>query len=216
MPKATKKEVKKTSKKTSENIFQFLARVQQELKVPKKHFNKFGDFHYRSCEDILEAIKPLLGEYAIVFQDDIEIIVERYYIKSTATLINGDQTVSTSAYAREPLNKTKMDEAQVTGASSSYARKYTLNALFAIDDAQDADTQKPEVKKAKKVISDQDMKAIADLLGDITNAKNQEQLEEVGEQIKQQAEDKKVSANQLTILRKTYDSKMKKLDLGKK
>ena len=118
-----------------------LIAIQNELKAPKNQRNNFGKYNYRSCEDILEAVKPLAnakGCYVLI-NDQIELIGDRYYVKATATITNGDQNVSVSAYARESLTKKGMDESQITGATSSYARKYALNGLFAIDDTKDAD-----------------------------------------------------------------------------
>lgn len=118
-----------------------LNKIQCELKAPKTQNNNFGGYTYRSCEDILEALKPLLEKYeaTLTISDEMVLIGERYYIKATATLSDKNGSVSVSAYAREPLNKKGMDEAQITGATSSYARKYALNGLFAIDDEKDAD-----------------------------------------------------------------------------
>lgn len=116
--------------------------VQSELKAPKGQYNSFGKYNYRSCEDILEGVKPLLNKYGLYLKisDAVEMIGDRYYIKATATLSDADNCISTSAYARESLDKKGMDSSQVTGATSSYARKYALNGLFAIDDAKDADS----------------------------------------------------------------------------
>lgn len=112
-----------------------LAYIQSELKAPKNQFNKFANFYYRSCEDILEGIKPLLGGLTLTMHDEVVMIGDRYYVKATSTISDGEAAISASAYARESETKTGMDVAQVTGASSSYARKYSLNGLFAIDDA---------------------------------------------------------------------------------
>lgn len=124
-------------------IYQKLQNIQSRLKVEKKNYNSFGGYSYRSCEDILEAVKPLLVEnnLALVMTDEVEAVGERYYIKATATLYDteGGTNIAATAYAREALEKKKMDDAQVTGSSSSYARKYALNGLFAIDDAKDSD-----------------------------------------------------------------------------
>ena len=124
-------------------IFQKLQNIQSRLKVEKKNYNSFGGYSYRSCEDILEAVKPLLVEnnLALVMTDEVEAVGERYYIKATATLYDteGGTNIAATAYAREAKEKKKMDDAQVTGSSSSYARKYALNGLFAIDDAKDSD-----------------------------------------------------------------------------
>lgn len=125
-------------------VYKKLLEIQTRLKAPKGQENTFGHYNYRSCEDILEAVKPLLKEQscALVICDGIEHIGERYYICAEASLIDtetGDK-VSNKAYAREEETKEGMDGSQITGTSSSYARKYALNGLFAIDDAKDADT----------------------------------------------------------------------------
>ena len=118
-----------------------LIAVQSQLKVPKNQYNDYGDFKYRSCEDILEAVKPLLqkeGLY-VTIADDIVVIGERFYVKATATLSDGENSISNQAFAREDAAKKGMDGSQVTGTASSYARKYALNGLLAIDDTKDAD-----------------------------------------------------------------------------
>lgn len=120
-----------------------LIMIQQELKAPKGQYNSFGKYKYRSCEDILEAVKPLLYEQSCILtlNDDIVFIEGRYYIKATATLTNMDgKSFSVSALAREQESKSGMDASQLTGSTSSYARKYALNGLFCIDDTKDADT----------------------------------------------------------------------------
>ena len=121
-----------------------LANIQQELKAPKGQFNSFGGYHYRSCEDILEAVKPLLKQNKVLLtlNDDILCRENRYYIKATATIydLESDNSFTNSAFAREEENKKGMDGSQITGASSSYARKYALNGLFLIDDVKDSDT----------------------------------------------------------------------------
>lgn len=117
--------------------------IQSRLNAPKNQFNKFGGYSYRSCEDILEALKPLLKETGCVLtiSDEICQVADRIYVKATATLTTGaGQTYVTSAYAREPQAKKGMDDSQITGSTSSYARKYALNGLFCIDDNKDADT----------------------------------------------------------------------------
>ena len=120
-----------------------LIMIQQELKAPKTQRNNFGGYNYRSCEDILEAVKPLLAEQSctLTITDEIVMVGERIYLKATATLTNPEgQSVSTTAFAREPEQKKGMDESQISGMASSYARKYALNGLFCIDDTKDADT----------------------------------------------------------------------------
>lgn len=119
-----------------------LAQIQSELKAPKGQRNNFGKYNYRSCEDILEAVKPLLKERGLVIliTDDIVQIGERYYVRATATIYDSEGSfISNSALAREELKRSGMDASQITGATSSYARKYALNGLFAIDDTKDAD-----------------------------------------------------------------------------
>lgn len=111
--------------------------IQQTLKSPKDSRNEFGKYNYRTCSAILEAVKPLLGTATLIVSDELVLIGERYYIKATATYTNKDEgeTFTATAYAREPLDKKGMDEAQITGASSTYARKAALSGLFAIDDS---------------------------------------------------------------------------------
>ncbi|EIX4507425.1 TPA: ERF family protein [Escherichia coli] len=114
--------------------------IQQTLNAPKNQRNNFGGYNYRSAEDILEAVKPLLQNITLTVSDEIVLIGERYYVKATATLSDGEDAIAVTAYAREEENKKGMDASQLTGATSSYARKYALNGLFCIDDAKDADT----------------------------------------------------------------------------
>ena len=116
--------------------------IQSKLKAPKGQFNSFGKYNYRSAEDILEAVKPLLAEHNVVLNmsDRVELIGARYYIVCTAKVIKGEEEIISEGRAREDESKKGMDGAQVTGASSSYARKYALNGLFCIDDTKDADT----------------------------------------------------------------------------
>lgn len=121
-------------------IISILNKIQQELNVPKNQTNTFGGYKYRSCEDILSAVKPLLGDCILAINDGIEMIGDRYYVRAVAKLSNKDGFVETTAYAREPEVKKGMDESQITGTASSYARKYALNGLFAIDDTKDSDT----------------------------------------------------------------------------
>lgn len=128
-----------------------LAEIQQKLKAPKNQRNKFGNYNYRSCEDILEAVKPLLGDSVLLVTDEIVQIGERYYVKATVQFITSDGKKSVSAFARETFDKKGMDAAQITGAASSYARKYALNGLFCIDDTKDPDTNAPpDTKTAAK------------------------------------------------------------------
>ena len=127
-----------------ETIYAKLNAIQSALKAPKSQFNKFGGYKYRKAEDILEAVKPLLKQYGctLTCTDELILVGDRYYIQATATItsVEDGSSVSTTAFAREELTKKGMDESQVTGASSSYARKYALNGLLCIDDTADSDT----------------------------------------------------------------------------
>ena len=122
--------------------------IQSALKVPKDKYNSFGKYNYRTCESIVEAAKPILYEhgFSLLMNDEIIMIGNRFYVKATAKISNGVESYECSAFAREEESKKGMDGAQVTGAASSYARKYALNGLFAIDDTEDADAtdKKPE------------------------------------------------------------------------
>jgi hypothetical protein len=124
-------------------VYKKLAVIQSKLVAPKNQWNKFGNYSYRSCEDILEGLKPFLKEQScvLIIHDEVVLIGERYYIKATVKLIDieDNSEISNTAYAREEESKKGMDGSQVTGAASSYARKYALNGLFAIDDTRDSD-----------------------------------------------------------------------------
>ena len=124
-----------------------LSKIQQELKAPKNQYNSFGKYKYRNCEDILEAVKPLLGDSILTISDEVVNIGDRYYIKATATFKNSEEEIKTTAFAREPLDRKGMDDSQITGATSSYARKYALNGLFCIDDTKDVDGLNNKDKK---------------------------------------------------------------------
>lgn len=125
----------------AKTLQQKLIEIQSELKAPKSQFNKFGGYNYRNCEDILEAVKPLCAKHEIVplLSDEIVMIGDRFYIKATAKVTDGKDEIATTAFARESNDKKGMDESQITGSASSYARKYALNGLFCIDDTKDAD-----------------------------------------------------------------------------
>lgn len=132
-------------------VIELLNKVQTELKAPKAQENKFGGYKYRSCEDILEALKELEAKhnFCTLLSDEITIVADRIYVKATAKFVCDKGEISVNAYAREPLTKKGMDEAQITGATSSYARKYALNGLFAIDDTKDADATNTHVDEPK-------------------------------------------------------------------
>lgn len=133
------------------SFFEKINFIQSELKAPKNQFNSFGNYSYRSCEDILEAVKPLMIKVGLVLtiEDDVILVGDRFYIKATATIGDGENTISNSAMAREADQKRGMDSAQVTGATSSYARKYALNGLFCIDDTKDADSNEHKQQQDK-------------------------------------------------------------------
>jgi len=121
-------------------LIEKLAEIQRTLNAPKSQVNKFGGYNYRSCEDILQAVKPLLGGLVITVNDEMQAVGDRVYVKATATLTDGEHSVSATAFAREADQKKGMDPAQLSGATSSYARKYALNGLLLIDDNKDADS----------------------------------------------------------------------------
>ena len=129
-----------------------LTEIQHKLKAPKGQYNSFGKYRYRSCEDILEAVKPILKDVGCVLtlSDDIVLIGDRYYVKATARIKGPDTDEFVTAYAREDLDKKGMDGSQITGTASSYARKYALNGLFCIDDTKDADTDEYANQNARK------------------------------------------------------------------
>lgn len=132
--------------------------IQSELKVPKGNYNNFGKYKYRSCEDILEALKPICSKNKVVIQitDEIKNIGQRYYVMAVVTLIDVEtgEKISSSAFAREEETKKGMDGSQITGASSSYARKYALGGLFGIDDTKDSDTTNAYQTNTKKIDSE--------------------------------------------------------------
>lgn len=165
---------------TKMTLIEKISKIQKTLKAPKGQFNKFGKYNYRSCEDILEALKPLLNENKLMLTISDEIIKveskdekifketkddygktsslvfggDRFYIKATATITDGETSISTSALAREADDKKGMDNSQLTGATSSYARKYALNGLFLIDDTEDSDDTNDQI------VNDEEMQRI--------------------------------------------------------
>ena len=172
------------------NIYEKLMNIQKELKAPKGQYNSFGKYKYRSCEDILESVKPLLEKYkvTIILTDKLEQIGERYYIRAKAILIDteSDNSIENTAYAREEETKKGMDGSQITGTSSSYARKYALNGLLLIDDTKDADTD------------------------EFTKENNKGKT-------KEEPKEKKITPGQLKVLSKLYtgDNLVKLLELNK-
>ena len=147
-------------------INEILQNIQAELKAPKWQRNNFWNYNYRSCEDILEAVKPLLtkNKATLTITDDVIMLWDRFYIKATATLKSDDGEISVNWLARESLTKKWMDESQITWAASSYARKYSLNWLFAIDDTKDADTMDNTKKTTEKKTFKNDKLDIKDFI----------------------------------------------------
>lgn len=130
-------------------FYKRISDIQQELKAPKNQFNNFGKYLYRSCEDIIEGYKKLPYQIILTISDEVVMVGDRIYIKATATLTDGDNSISTTGMARESLTKKGMDDSQITGTASSYARKYALNGLFCIDDTKDADSMDNNQKPAQ-------------------------------------------------------------------
>lgn len=145
------------------SIYTKLMNVQNELKVPKNNKNTFGNYKFRNAEDILEALKPLLKKHnaTVIITDDVVMVGDRYYIKATVKFIDTEtgEMIETSALAREEENKKAMDSSQITGSTSSYARKYALNGLFAIDDTKDSDTTNKHLKD-EPTLSDAQIKRL--------------------------------------------------------
>lgn len=200
-------------------ISEKLAAIQAELKAPKNQRNNFGGYNYRSCEDILEAVKPLLAKYeaTIVLSDEIVQLGERYYIKATATFASAknDDTpaISNTAFAREAETKKGMDEAQITGTASSYSRKYALNGLLLIDDAKDADTDEYVKTTNNSAAGDTpkyknglDIKAVKSELQEITNA------DDVRKYYARYVEQSSLTAGQTNLLKSICEERVKQLE----
>ncbi len=191
-----------------------LIKIQQELKAPKNQYNSFGGYDYRSCEDILEAVKPLLAreKLLLTINDKIVKIGERYYVRATASLRDEEKNcIKSIAYAREEETKKGMDGSQITGASSSYARKYALNGLFLIDDSKDSDTTNRGEEKQEK--SDVKLKASssnpisAKQRGYIYSLYKEKNGEEMPEEQKEKI--RKLSAKQASELIEKWKEKTK-------
>lgn len=171
------------------NIYEKLGVIQSKLKAPKGQYNSFGKYKYRSCEDILEAVKPLLAETKTVLSvtDRMEVVGDRIYVRAEAHLNDCEDTgeITTVAYAREEESKKGMDSSQVTGAASSYARKYALNGLFCIDDNKDSDStnigdkaagKKEEPAKRTEMISSENVMSIKNIIDKYPESKLMEQI----------------------------------------
>lgn len=162
------------------NLTEKLINVQKTLKAPKGQYNSFGKYKYRSAEDILEAVKPLNAEHGLLLtiKDEPILIGDWHYIKATATITDGNESHEVTAYARESLNKKGMDDSQITGTASSYARKYALNGLYLIDDTKDADTdeyqnQNQPNNNAPRLITQKQVGAIKTKALSFAQARNQ-------------------------------------------
>tara|TARA_R110000851_G_C12913674_1_gene549516 strand:+ start:160 stop:732 length:573 start_codon:yes stop_codon:yes gene_type:complete len=166
------------------SIYLKLAKIQKNLKAPKGQWNSFSNFHYRSCENILEGLKLVLDGLVVTMTDDVVMVGDRIYIKATVTLTDGKESVSNTSFAREPLIKKGMDDSQISGTASSYARKYALNGLFLIDDAADPDSldnSKPAQAPAKKQDDDKEWynsfdQHKAKMIDDIAGGKKADQI----------------------------------------
>lgn len=171
------------------NIYEKLGIIQSKLKAPKGQYNSFGKYKYRSCEDILEAVKPLLTETKTVLSvtDRMEVVGDRIYVRAEAHLNDCEDSgeIITVAYAREEESKKGMDSSQVTGAASSYARKYALNGLFCIDDNKDSDStnigdkttgKKAEPAKKTEMISSENVMSIKNIIDKYPESKLMEQI----------------------------------------
>lgn len=148
--------------KANTALYQKFLKIQAEVQAPKNQYNEFGGYSYRSCEDILGAVKPMLAAAGLVLRlsDEVVQVGDRYYIRAEAMVTDGKDCITAKAYARESDSRPKMDAAQLTGSASSYARKYALNGLFCIDDMRDADSMKPiDDKPAPKAKPKKDNRA---------------------------------------------------------
>lgn len=136
-----------------ENIYNVLSKIQKEITAPKNQKNNFGNYTYRSVEDIMQAVKPLLPiGIVLTLSEDLVLFQDRFYIKATASISDGSSKIETSSFARETLEKKGMDLSQITGSTTSYARKYALQGLLLLDDNKDADSQAPEKKDGKLLL----------------------------------------------------------------
>lgn len=176
-------------------------KVQSELKAPKGQFNSFGKYNYRSCEDIVEAVKPILAKYQyhLIMSDEVIGVGNRVYIKATCRVLEGDKVIAeSSALAREAEIKKGMDDSQITGTASSYARKYALNGLFAIDDTKDADT---DAHRHQQVDS-------SDLINQLNDCKTLDELQNVYKQMFKQNQNNPELLKQITTAKDMVKSKL--------
>ena len=188
-----------------------LSNIQKELKVPKKHHNKFGNYYYRKLEDICEAVKPLLNEYGwhLKIEDEPVLIGERVYLKATAFVKENEKIIEQcAAYAREPDVKKGMDESQITGAASSYARKYACNGLFGLDDTEDSDSEAVAKKPLTKAQENhaakmRNAKTLAELkaIWEKLTEKNRDALRDVANEVRETFSEPKVDKSEANTKR---------------
>lgn len=202
-----------------------MSKIQSELKAPKGQFNSFGKYKYRSCEDIVEAVKPILAkhDYHLTMSDEVVGVGDRVYIKATCCVMHGDKEIARStALAREALVKKGMDDSQITGTASSYARKYALNGLFAIDDTKDADSDEHQAQQGRTVQPPKESaKTIAQDHWDALDSKEQDFLRDIAEQAKENYMqgnleeanrlifENNLQAEEITAMSSLFDSKMR-------
>lgn len=187
-----------------------LAEIQAKLKAPKGQFNSFGKYHYRSAEDILEAVKKVINPmgFSVILTDNVKEIGGRIYVEAVASLFNGELEYSATGLAREEETKKGMDGAQVTGSASSYARKYALNGLFAIDDTKDSDATNESVKPEKtkpQATEYQPSKfdiEFKELISDVIKTQSTDELKAVWDKLTAEAKENK-EIKQLFNVKKT-------------
>ena len=190
------------------SVWTKLAAIQTALKAPKSQKSKSIGYRYRSCEGILEAVKPLLAEHGAVIQlsDALELVGQRYYIKATASLIDTDtgEATSVTAWAREAESRKGMDDSQVTGSASSYARKYALNGLLAIDDTRDADAMDNRDTGDADAMDNRDTGVRAQAQNSAYNGRSRAQTEKYQSQTKEPSEALKSAQQQAKAARQAY------------
>jgi hypothetical protein len=191
-----------------------LQNIQQEIIAPKGQKNNFGNYNYRSCEDIFKAVKPLLKKYnsTLFVSDELVNVGDRFYIKATATFRFKDIEISTVGWAREELSKKGMDGSQVTGASSSYARKYALNGMFLIDDTKDSDSTNDGHANFPDSFESKVCDAFNEDAKEMRDKDNRKTLDELLKELI--SVDDEVKYNKLREKYKSFYNKMKKYDSG--
>lgn len=195
-------------------IYNKLLEIQQELKVPKNQFNSFGKYNYRSCEDILTAFKPIGKKYKVVLllNDDAEQVGDSIFIKATAKLVDVEdkhESIETTAYAMHSKEKKGMDDSQMSGTASSYARKYALNALFAIDDTKDADTDEYAKQTSKSKPANGTNLKFDVVREELDKCKTAEEITKYGEDLRKQYP--KMTENQARYISMIFNQRREEL-----